>query len=184
MRVDKFGHVLGARYSDAIDGLQAGLWQSFPQVADTTDRDTVVDETLRRASDFEAKHGAAEDLPSLIRHIFEQVVVSLFRTKYYTLHEKSVASWDLGALRAKECSPEAVEAAIYARQLLDSLDSTKKMIVLLRYQGFEIHEIAAHMGLSRENVYQALSRARAKLRDRATRAADLKRNGTESGRRK
>src|ERR1700722_4739083 len=88
--VDRSGNLLDDRYVTAMAKLRQELWMQYPEVRDESDRDGVMEETLRRVLDFERKHGIAEDLHGLIRRIFRQVVASLLRGSHYRLHQESM----------------------------------------------------------------------------------------------
>ncbi len=163
--VDRSGSPFSPRYHKVMHNLSRILWQGYPYVRDEADRDNAMQETLCRAATHEQRYGEVDNLPSLIRRIFPRVVSSMFvRKPYYARHEENreVGDLEVLGLALRDCS--SLEDRVYVQELLYSLNQRERHIVSLLVLGHKPDEIAAVLGVSTENVYQIIHRARKELK--------------------
>ena len=90
---------------------------------------------------------------------------SLFR-QGYSRHEAAKTDEELEAVAgfAEVGSAANIERLILVREALALLDERKRKMLILESQGYGAREIAQLVGMSEENVYTTLHRAREKVR--------------------
>ena len=135
---NRLDHYFSERYVSAIQGISDQLWRRYPGVSDPADRDNVIEHTLRRVADHEAKRGEAQNLPGLIRHVFQQVVANLLRKGRYKVHLASLEDSDAEYLSERAHSAESIEKQLWVADILRALDDRTRSVLTLRYlAGFE-----------------------------------------------
>ena len=163
--VRRNGDPFPGRYTKAVSRMWGLLWRMFPVISDPADRDRVVEKTLSRVADYEAKHGEAQFLPGVIFKIFPQVALSMLRTNYYQPEKIS--------LKEAKGTPRTVDAKSgelpvmrrYGVELLAMCSERERRILYLRaVRGFEYSEIALQVGVSEANVRQIFHRLKERLR--------------------
>jgi RNA polymerase sigma factor (sigma-70 family) len=143
------------------------LWKRYPNVSDAADRDNVIEHTLRRVADHEARRGPAQNLRALIWRIFPQVVTSLLRKGRYRLRLDPLEDAEPKNLAIQNGSSEAIERRLIVAEILRASDDRTRKVLTLRYlAGFETDEVARMLGTSTENIRQIIHRAADKWRSR------------------
>jgi RNA polymerase sigma factor (sigma-70 family) len=158
---DRAGNLIGPRYIDALERLRSELWRRYPQIRDESDRDNVMEDTLRRVIDYEQQFGPAENLLGLIRHAFHWVAGSLLRQSYYRLRPDTMPEWR-GDLQPTSQSFD-LEERLTIQECLAQLPDREREVILLIARGFKAAHVGARLGITTANVYQIVHRARAKL---------------------
>jgi RNA polymerase sigma factor (sigma-70 family) len=162
--VDRKGTEVGERYKFAVERLGEYVMRRYPELRDPVDRANTIEEAVCRATDYEANHGEAGNLGSLLRRIFDQVVSSKYRNGYHGLYEEPLEEAGFEAKAAHWDVAETIDRHVLVKELFENLDPRSREALLLDLEDFTAGEIAAKMGVAKENVYQIVSRARAKLR--------------------
>jgi RNA polymerase sigma factor (sigma-70 family) len=158
---DRAGNLIAPRYIEALEKLRSELWRRYPQIRDESDRDNVMEDTLRRVMDYEEQFGPAENLLALIRHAFHWVAGSLLRQSYYRLRPDSMPEWR-GDLQPTSQSFDP-EERLAIQECLAQLSDREREVILLIARGFKAAHVGARLGITTANVYQIAHRARTKL---------------------
>jgi len=177
--VDRSGSPFSLRYHQAIHTVSRALWQNYSFVRDEAERNNAEEETLCRVAGYEQEHGAAENLPALIKRIFPCVASTMFvRTPHPGRYEENKEWQDLEALGfALQRSSESPDSGVCARELNDrlkkllelisKLNERERDIVLLYVRRFKGKQIARKVGTTEDNVYQIIHRFKERLKQLA-----------------
>jgi len=166
--VDEAGTPLDRRYHAVAAQLHRTFIRTFPRLADPAEISNAVEETARRIARYERDHGEIARLAPYFARVFSNVVRSRIRRGRYGYREDVRTDSELEILLNRDCDEAAsrLETALLAKQVLKSLDDRKRQLIMLNAQGFDSKEIAALLGISRNNVDTTLHRARRILRRR------------------
>ena len=164
--VDASGNPLGERFQQVARKLERQFFAAQPKVGDDAVVCNCVERTALKVHTHEEKYGLIEDLAPYFLRTYSNVVNTLLRGGYHTIHEDSVPDQQL-ELRAgpsRTDSAETIERKILINQALRNMDKDKRAMLALDVSGYSAKQIAKRFGTTEGNIYTILHRAREEAR--------------------
>jgi DNA-directed RNA polymerase specialized sigma24 family protein len=163
--VDEHGQPLPHHITEAVKRIEPRIYSRFLHRCDPAELSNSLEEGARRIAQHEQKKGSLSGADHLGRFTWRTLLnagVSLLRKRR---REQLLSSEQLRNLPVTdgEHSPEVISARLEGAQILAELSERDRQICDLEVQGLDDSEIAEHLQISKEALYQARHRRRAKV---------------------
>ena len=163
--VDEHGQPLPHHITEAVQRIEPKIYRRFFHRCDPAELSNSLEEGARRIAEHEQKEGplsGTDHLGRLTWRTLFNASLSLLRKRRREqllsseqLRNLSVVDW--------ENSPEAISARIEGAQILSELSERDRQICDLEAQNLADSEIAEYLNMSKEALYQARHRRKAKV---------------------
>jgi len=163
--VDEHGQPLPHHITEAVKRVEPRIYSRFFHRCDPAELSNSLEEGARRIAEHEQKRGPLSGADHLGRFAWRTLFnagLSLLRKRR---REQLLSSEQFRNLTVMdwENSPEAISARIEGAQILAELSERDRQICDLEAQKLADSEIAAYLHISKEALYQARHRRKAKV---------------------
>lgn len=162
--VDEHGQPLPHHITEAVKRIEPRIYSRFLNRCDPAELSSSLEEGARRIAEHEYKKGPLSGVDHLSRFTWRTLLnagISLLRKR----REQLLSSEELRNVIVMdgEHSPEAILARIEGAKILSELSERDRQICDLEAQGLDDSEIAEYLHISKEALYQARHRRKAKV---------------------
>ena len=157
--VDDHGHEVGDHIANAVKRLKPKIVRRFRRACDPAILSDKIEDGARNTARHERVNGPLRDVKSYVWKTINNLVISELRSrpKEELTDSATLERW---AGPAQEAGPEQIHNYVLAREVLESMSKRDQQICLLTCQGVSAKEIGRTLGMSEQNVWTTLSRAK------------------------